>query len=410
MLYNWNYLCHYLVDGAYGTSRRKHKYIAKVKLISGRYRYFYSNQEYATYLKNLNNKDSDIEDVYTLKNTQYVLGDLDDKTQKEMEELDKYMDEYDGGKYTYDQDTTESKAKKTSSVRTVTDDSYGNTGTGKTVYTTNNTSNNVATPIDNLVSKYTNKKSEVVSDQATKLQRDLEHKYIAKVKLENGSYRYFYDTNEYLNYVKRQSYADNPSDVLADLPRTEDTSASALDDVTKVNPHYQWSSDGNDIISKYYEGQVSSDEAVEAVKQVRAYTMNCNECTTAYELRRRGYDVEVAPMKYKNSMIEKDLRVWKNAKIVKIKDSSLSKFDSVVEKNSVPLARGNLMVTWKMGGGHSMAYEIDSNGKMQIYDTQTGTVRSADYIKNNATSVYFCRTDNLEPTSEVLTCVEPNNH
>lgn len=409
MLYDWNYLCHYLVEGAYGSSWRKHKYIAKVRLMNGRYRYFYSNREYAAYLKNLNNKDSDIEDVYTLKNTQYDLSDLDDETRKEMEDLDEYMTEFDSGKYLYDQETAESKADKTSSVRTITDDSYGD-GTGKTVYATNSSGDKLETPVDNLVSKYSNKKSEVVSDSATRLQRDLEHKYIAKVKLANGSYRYFYDTDEYNNYLKRQSYADNPSDVLKDLPRTEDTSASALDDVAKVNPHYKWSSDGNDIVSKYYSGEASSDEAVEAVKQVRAYTMNCNECTTAYELRRRGYDVEVAPMKYKNTTLDKDLRVWKNAKIVKIKDSSLNKFDSVIEKNSVPLARGNLMVQWKTGGGHSMAYEIDSNGKMQIYDTQTGTVRSADYIKKNATSVYFCRTDNLEPTSEVLSCVEPNKH
>lgn len=409
MLYDWNYLCHYLVEGAYGSSWRKHKYIAKVRLMNGRYRYFYSNREYAAYLKNLNNKDSDIEDVYTLKNTQYDLSDLDDETRKEMEDLDEYMAEFDSGKYLYDQETAESKADKTSSVRTITDDSYGD-GTGKTVYATNSSGDKLETPVDNLVSKYSNKKSEVISDSATRLQRDLEHKYIAKVKLANGSYRYFYDTDEYNNYLKRQSYADNPSDVLKDLPRTEDTSASALDDVAKVNPHYKWSSDGNDIVSKYYSGEVSSDEAVEAVKQVRAYTMNCNECTTAYELRRRGYDVEVAPMKYKNTTLDKDLRVWKNAKIVKIKDSSLNKFDSVIEKNSVPLARGNLMVQWKTGGGHSMAYEIDSNGKMQIYDTQTGTIRSADYIKKNATSVYFCRTDNLEPTSEVLSCVEPNKH
>lgn len=409
MLYNWNYLCHYLVDAGHGTSRRKHKYIAKVKLYSGRYRYFYNTKEYEAYLKNLKNDKTDIEDVYTLANTTYVLSNLDDETKKEMEELDKAYKEADAN-YLYDEATAESKAKKTSSARILTDDSYGNTGTGKVVYTTNSSTDKIKTPLDNLLSKYSNKKSEVVSDTATMLQRDKEHKYIAKVKLDNGSYRYFYDSDEYLNYVKRQSYTENESKVLENLPRTEDTSASALDDVTKVNPHYQWSNDGEKVINRYYEGKATSDEAANAVKQIRAYTMNCNECTTAYELRRRGYDVEVAPTKYANSAIEKDLKVWKNAKIVKIKDSSLKKFDSVIEQNSVPLARGNLMVTWNVGGGHSMAYEIDSNGKMQIYDTQTGTIRSADYIKKNASSVYFCRTDNLEPTSEVLSCVQANKH
>lgn len=243
------------------------------------------------------------------------------------------------------------------------------------------------------VSKNTDTSSSKVlsGKDALKADSDSTHKYVAKIPLGNGQYRYFYDAEEYADYQKRQEYKKNEPSVLKKLPKSMED-YSAQQDAAMVNPHYLWSIDRD------------SDQ------EQAAYTQNCAECTTAYELRRRGYDVEVAPRKSNNMLTSKDLRVWKGAKIKKIKSKSIDKFDSVIEKDNPPKARGDLMVKWSSGGGHSMAYEIDSKGKMHIYDTQTGNERSIDYVKQNCNSVYFCRTDNLEPTGEVLSCVEPRKH
>lgn len=404
-------MSHYLIHA--NRSWKKHKYVAKVQTYNGTYRYFYSTAAYQAYLKNLSDSDSDIEDVYTSLNTAYDNTATDDESVKAAQELDKEFDEYDNN--LYDNETAESKAT-TNKVKTWTDDTgdmNGSAYTNNAKYTVNTSdSGKLKTTLDNTINKYSNTKSEIVSDNKTRLQRDLEHKYIAKVNLGNGKWRYFYDSDEYANYLKRQSYSENESDILKDLPKTEDASASAIDDALNVNPHYSWShnADVSQATKDYNDGKITLEEGRDIVRQSYAYTNNCAECTTTYELRRRGYDVEVNPIRAKNTRLFKDLDCWKNAKIVKIKNTSISKFDTVIEKNSSALNRGNLMVTWKSGGGHSMAYEIDTKGKLHIYDTQTGTERSTDYIKSHCSNVYFCRTDNLEPTEEVLSCVQASKH
>lgn len=159
---------------------------------------------------------------------------------------------------------------------------------------------------------------------------------------------------------------------------------------------------------------------------------NCMLCTIAYEMRRRGYDVTANKASYgysyssvkeifpdakirpvegswmpprldpKSPTFQNDLRkmrleMLKNgAKASRGLNSDLTK-KTVADLTRQPNgARGNLMVQWGDGGGHSVFYEID-NGKLIIRDAQTGkTYNNPAKIINHATMASYARIDNLD--------------
>jgi hypothetical protein len=140
---------------------------------------------------------------------------------------------------------------------------------------------------------------------------------------------------------------------------------------------------------------------------------NCMLCTTAYELRRRGYDVraEKAGIGYDDS----DIKKWfPGAKLKSIDMGEHNKIGKtiaavaglntgyakdVIESmaNSQPNgARGNLIVRWGSGGAHSMAYEIKNN-KLVILDSQINKIYdNPEKILRNCTNVQYARLDNIE--------------
>jgi len=134
---------------------------------------------------------------------------------------------------------------------------------------------------------------------------------------------------------------------------------------------------------------------------------NCMLCTSAYELRRRGYDVEanVASEGY----YEEDVGRWfKNAKVSAIattNNNALKAFSKEDVNNIITTiekqpegSRGNIMVNWKgMMCGHSMIYEV-KDGKMIIKDGQSNKVYAdpSKILKNCCFEVNYVRTDNLE--------------
>lgn len=126
---------------------------------------------------------------------------------------------------------------------------------------------------------------------------------------------------------------------------------------------------------------------------------NCMLCTTAYDLRRRGYDVNaervsqgLQPTDVKRYYPDAEVRQITNATTTaelnqKTQEALLSQGEG---------ARGNLMVQWQGGGGHSMAYEVH-NGEVKIYDAQTGQVKSTGDVIKYTTSASYARLDNVEP-------------
>ena len=154
---------------------------------------------------------------------------------------------------------------------------------------------------------------------------------------------------------------------------------------------------------------------------------NCGLCTTAYDLRRRGYEVSSTSVKgtpYANGVNRDELESW--YKDAKGKSVDLISDDEAVNYNlfgndaetfkkglleQPDGARGNLVVFWGFGGGHSVAYEI-KNREVIVLDTQSNTkyegaaldefLNTASLYDVGGNKSFYLRTDNLEPDYEAL--------
>lgn len=179
---------------------------------------------------------------------------------------------------------------------------------------------------------------------------------------------------------------------------------SAEEDMAAVNPNYE---------TKNY-----------------AYTHNCFNCTMAYELRRRGYDVEASEKLSNDKMLNTNLtvkRVFKDVKMMYASDmghvetsdvsNRISKILGVsaisketienTKKTMIEMgngARGILGVTWTAGSGHAVNWEV-KNGTVILRDSQTNDVYTLDDIMSRSNDFYFARLDNLEPTNSIYSYI-----
>ncbi len=147
---------------------------------------------------------------------------------------------------------------------------------------------------------------------------------------------------------------------------------------------------------------------------------NCMLCTTAYDMRRRGY--EVSAKKASVGYQKDDPIKWYNgAKVVDSvtydakKDSFSTAFKNVAkstfslnrgvtEKVTNDLlkqgegARGNLIMVWDYtGSGHSVVYEVQ-NGKVVLRDCQSNKVyNNPASLLNKSIGASYIRLDNVTP-------------
>lgn len=146
---------------------------------------------------------------------------------------------------------------------------------------------------------------------------------------------------------------------------------------------------------------------------------NCMLCTMTYELRRRGYEVTANKASYGYGM--NDTKRWfPKAEVKKVDDYfgviapkdrawrmrvalaaqginyKLAKQTKQALLQQGDGARGNLMVNFSNGGGHSMVYEVKKN-KFQIRDCQSGKLyRYPTRILRYCTSAGYARLDNVD--------------
>lgn len=225
-----------------------------------------------------------------------------------------------------------------------------------------------------------------------------EHKYIARIPTDYG-YRYFYTQDELDAYNARRQYQENEPDFMKDLDELDEPS-DFMEDGMAVNPNFGVSAFSPDPFASL------------------AYTMNCYNCTTAYELRRRGYDVEAGPATIEHQRINRIEDYWENPVINQINPTESSTADSI-RANNPPGSRGNLCVYWNQGGGHSMAYEVRNDGTVVVIDAQMGVYYSTDdsdtgerragnvsMLDTSYTEGYIFRTDNLTPREEILDALQ----
>ena len=181
--------------------------------------------------------------------------------------------------------------------------------------------------------------------------------------------------------------------------------------------------------------EMTADQDMKAINKLNIFdagtTHNCMLCTTAYDLRRRGFDVAAGksangyPANFvtmwypKVQMIDHDqlssranmfmpgLVNQERQRINKLaafgKNHALT--DKVVKELTAQGdgARGNLMIIWGgLNSGHSMAYEIEQ-GKLIIRDCQTGKKYTNPYkIISRASSAASARLDNIDFDIEAI--------
>ena len=331
----------------YHASKKKHKYIAKVKISKGKYRYFYNQEDYDAYLNKKNKKETEKKSKNSVSNFfKNVFSNIDKFFKKSKKRFEKVVD----------------KGKKF-----VEEVILGLDGTNKK-------------PIKSF-------------------------KYIQRVKMSNGKYRYFYDEDEYQRYLKSRKYLENEPEFMKKISKiSEEDNFSVEESMKKINPGY----------SRYD----------------KSTSYNCANCTAAYELRCRGYDVKAAEYKnvgeyflngvqYRFSYYYKDAKcimlddsgkehksIFKGTRYQKEFDYSAPAVEAGIVKYSGKNSRGDISVEWKQGSAHSMAYEVDAKGVVRIRDCQTNRVYQVSDLTDKVKNIIITRTDNLELKKSILNAVE----
>lgn len=177
------------------------------------------------------------------------------------------------------------------------------------------------------------------------------HRYVGKVLMPDGTYRYFYTQSEL------QAFYSEVGDPAAKEYAIKDRTMTEEEDMAEINEKYN--------------------QGVE-------YQNNCYSCTIAYDMRRRGYDVEAIPdpdgdffLDYRQAYINPKTKSYtENMDADTMAKTLISDLKAEGEG-----ARGNLGVQWlpQFGGGHSMAWEVQ-NGKVIIRDNQTNEIITEDKI------------------------------
>ena len=145
------------------------------------------------------------------------------------------------------------------------------------------------------------------------------------------------------------------------------------------------------------------------------YKNNCISCALAYDLRRRGYDVESMPIdttSATNGSLPVQLGFYKGEKLEVFEvpsdgKAAMKRFSDRILKYGDG-SRGLLRIRWKNGDGHAAIWEV-SGDTVVIRDPQNNTVVDlSDYLRRAKTFYYF-RTDNLELTDKVTEFVRNCN-
>ena len=141
-------------------------------------------------------------------------------------------------------------------------------------------------------------------------------------------------------------------------------------------------------------------------------SQNCGLCATAFEMRRRGYDVVAG---FSNTgLLEKDIKKSFLGAHSKNRTDGIIGFllrngggldeasaeDVINSFKSEKNTRGMLTVRWANSStGHAINYSVDSNGNITIYDSQVGKSYTGDEAKRFFMKVSNCESYRLDNTT-----------
>lgn len=145
---------------------------------------------------------------------------------------------------------------------------------------------------------------------------------------------------------------------------------------------------------------------------------NCQRCVSAYEARRRGYDVEAQPLPNGNDPLPIMLHpqgwpsVYKDGQLIDCSANSGTAAAMNVENMMESWGdncRAIVRVRWKPeagGGGHVFIAER-TNGITRFVDPQNGATDASSYFQFAKGSDLFCmRIDNLDFTDRIHQCCQ----
>lgn len=284
--------------------------------------------------------------------------------------------------------------------------------------------------------------------------------YLAEVKYPDGTTAKIKDKDQWKRFAETVKYQQNEQSFMHSIPeihvRPDGTMPSKEEDYAEIN-----------------EKRDNEDSKFRSV--------NCIYCSTAYELRRRGYDVEAADLPSTvtatnisdlydmkdSTMVRRTVTIaskdqigsasaYGTTKLVgatrdpdgslryqyevsctdldnhdrNIKSfmpalgmkSGLNKASSNYAKDAEKAiddaakdfpngSRGMINVYWQLGGGHSMVWEKDANGKITITDTQINEkIDIGEMMKSvdSFTPVMMIRTDDAKLSKKALTKIRSN--
>ena len=313
---------------------------------------------------------------------------------------------------------------------------------------------NVVVSGRNTIQRYTKNAAKTIKTVANKLSNDIKetvarakknaYKYIAKVPTDGDTYRYFYSEKAYRAYLKGKNAVDKVLEKNVNATPSDVTKMNAKNLVTNTI----FGSFGKAIYNvvapaltaiqvalttpktfselKKIDTEQTSDECQKAVNPdydatIYDRSMNCTFCSSAYDLRKRGYDVEANPISMCEAYTIDDICSWyDNPQRVSKSDIEttyrqraltdpkdiVTKREMLVEslKNNGEGSRGHLVLYWGTGGAHDVIWEVE-NGEVVMRDCQTGEVNRTFSILSYAVDYEYIRTDNLEPTEEILRTV-----
>ena len=136
----------------------------------------------------------------------------------------------------------------------------------------------------------------------------------------------------------------------------------------------------------------------------KGYSVNCANCTVAYEFRRRGYDVIARPGTL--TSVDDWKTMFKNFEALKPTARDRTDLAKNISETALKWgegARGTVFLRWeKSQMGHFFSIEVE-NGKVLFIDPQSGSIDAEKFFKQaKRSSVIFGRLDNLEPSESAL--------
>lgn len=138
---------------------------------------------------------------------------------------------------------------------------------------------------------------------------------------------------------------------------------------------------------------------------------NCNNCTIAFDMRQRGYEVTAAEdINGSNYRTMQDMYQGGNMQMFTADYYGQTTTEAVYDgmKSEPEGSSGMMVMQWYPAGsgGHVVNYKIE-NGEPIIYDSQTHERKPASEYTNIACEFGYMRTDNLEPNWDLVrTAVE----